>query len=72
MILVNGIEIEWRENFTIEELISEIKDNKQIFTIRGHGYIVIVNSQVLGVIEKYQHIIQDNDKIDIIQPHGGG
>ena len=72
MISVNQVTLEWRANYSIDELLRDTKDNRQIFKVPGHGNIIIINGEVLGVVEKKEYLIQDNDSITIIQAVGGG
>lgn len=72
MIRVNNYEMKWRENLSIGELLEEIKENKEILKIIGHGQIIIVNDEILSSINKNDYIINENDEIKIIPLMGGG
>ena len=72
MFYVNKIEFEWKSNYSIRELLKDTKEDKRVFKVPGHGNIVIVNGEVLGVYDKHEYIINDEDSIMIFQAVGGG
>lgn len=72
MLKVNGFEMKWRENFSIAELLEEIKNNKDVLPITGYTNLVIVNNEVLSSLNKYEYIIKKDDHITILPLMGGG
>lgn len=72
MFRVNGIKMRWRENFSVRELLEEIKENKKILPVSGHGQVIIVNGEILSSIKKNDYIISDNDEIKVLPLMGGG
>ena len=72
MFKVNGIEMKWKNSFSIGELLQEIKDNKEILPLAGYVQIVIVNGEILSSVGKNDYIINMNDEIKILPLMGGG
>jgi thiamine biosynthesis protein ThiS len=72
MISVNQVMLEWKTDYSIDDLLRDTKGNRQIFKVPGHGNIIIVNGEVLGSVQKKEYLIQNNDSITIIQAVGGG
>lgn len=72
MFKVNKIEVKWRENFSIEELLEEVKENKEILSVFGYSQIIVVNDEILSSIDKNNYIINKGDEIKIMPLLGGG
>ncbi len=65
MITVNGDEIEFQEEMTIQALLTQLK-------FVAPSIIVRVNGKIIGSAAYEETIIKDNDIIDAIHPMVGG
>lgn len=72
MFKLNGFDVELKENLSIGELLEEVKENKDLLPIYGHGQIIIVNGDILSSINKNNYIINEGDDIRIMPLMGGG
>jgi sulfur carrier protein len=64
-IIVNGENIETPENITVEQLIQQLElQNKRL--------AVEVNEELVIRAEYSEHVLQTEDKVEIVQAIGGG
>ena len=64
-VVVNGKELEIKDNITIQELLKELKIEQKVMA-------VAVNMEIVKKDKWSEHKIKENDKLELLHFVGGG
>lgn len=73
MIKINEINIEYRKDLSIGDILEQFKNDPAIVNPIGKSQIIILNGKIISNKENYQNMkLNNGDEIKVIPMAGGG